>query len=180
MTRIGYALIIIGFLAGALVAVIDEEVVRWTNLVAALAAGAMGVALVRASARREAQSEGKLATNLDAVDSSLAHIVEKVNQLSAEMGDDNPYEARVRIDELLPVHFDAFVEARRSIAHFYGLQAYADVMSPYAAGERHINRVWSASADGYVDEVREYLQKAAEQFAEALATLRELQQQPTT
>jgi hypothetical protein len=180
MTRIGYALIVVGFLAGALVAVVDEEVVRWSNLVAALAAGAMGVVLVRISTRREARAEGKLSTNLDAVDSSLVQIVEKVNQLCGEMGDDNPYEARTRIDELLPVHFDTFVEARRSIAHYYGLQAYADVMSPYAAGERHINRVWSASADGYVDEVREYLQKAAEQFAEALDTLRGLQQQTTT
>jgi hypothetical protein len=45
MIRIGYVLIIVGFLAGALVAVIDEEVVRWSNLVAALAAGVMGVIL---------------------------------------------------------------------------------------------------------------------------------------
>ena len=179
MIRIGYVLIIVGFLAGALVAVVDEEVVRWSNLIAALAAGVMGVVLVRISMRREAQEEGKLATNLDAVDSSLAQIVEKVGQLCEEMGDDNPYEARVRIDELLPVHLDTFVEARRSIAHIYGLQAYADVMSPFAAGERHINRVWSASADGYVDEVLAYLEKAKEQFVDALDTLRRLSQQTT-
>jgi len=179
MSRIGYVLIVVGFLAGALVAVVDEEVVRWSNLAAALAAGVMGVILVRISMRQEAQAEGKLATNLDAVDSSLAQIVEKVNQLREEMGDDNPYEARVRIDELLPVHLDTFVEARRSIIHIYGLQAYADVMSPFAAGERYINRVWSASADGYVDEVLEYLEKAAEQFAEALDKLRQPHQETT-
>jgi hypothetical protein len=179
MIRIGYVLIIVGFLAGALVAVVDEEVVRWSQFAAALAAGVTGVVLVRISMRREAQAEGKLATNLDAVDSSLSHIVEKVNQLCEEMGDDNPYEARVRIDDLLPVHLDTFVEARRSISHIYGLQAYADVMSPFAAGERYINRVWSASADGYVDEVLEYLERAVEQFAEAHGRLRQLEKPVT-
>jgi hypothetical protein len=40
-------------------------------------------------------------------------------------------------------------------------------MSNFAAGERYINRVWSASTDGYVDEVRMYLERAREQFREA-------------
>jgi len=51
--------------------------------------------------------------------------------------------------------------------HAFGLQAYADIMSAFAAGERYINRVWTASADGYVDEVMSYLDKAQRQFAEA-------------
>jgi len=47
------------------------------------------------------------------------------------------------------------------------MQNYADVMSNFAAGERYINRVWSASTDGYVDEVRSYLERARAQFSEA-------------
>ena len=50
--------------------------------------------------------------------------------------------------------------------HVFGLQNYADVMSNFAAGERYINRVWSASTDGYEDEVRHYLQRARDQFRE--------------
>jgi hypothetical protein len=49
--------------------------------------------------------------------------------------------------------------------HLFGLQAYADIMSSFAAGERYINRVWSASADGYDVEAAKYLDKAAQQFA---------------
>ncbi len=64
-----------------------------------------------------------------------------------------------RIDELFPGDLNTFVEARETIPHVYGLQAYADVMSHFAAGERYLNRVWSASADGYVDEVRTYLEE---------------------
>ena len=48
----------------------------------------------------------------------------------------------------------------------------------FAAAERYLNRVWSASADGYIDEVNEYLQKAGDQFAESLATLRRFQESP--
>ncbi len=50
--------------------------------------------------------------------------------------------------------------------HVFGIQNYADVMSNFAAGERYINRVWSASTDGYVDEVRMYLERARAQFTE--------------
>jgi len=69
---------------------------------------------------------------------------------------------------------NTFVEARESIAHTHSLNAYADVMSSFAAGERYLNRVWSASTDGYIDEVNAYLDKAQEQFVESLAKIRNL------
>ena len=69
---------------------------------------------------------------------------------------------------------DTFVEARESMIPRLGMQRYADIMSPFANGERLLNRAWSASADGYVDEVRSCvatacleLEKAAEQLANA-------------
>ena len=58
--------------------------------------------------------------------------------------------------------------------HVFGIQNYADVMSNFAAGERYINRVWSASTDGYVDEVREYLERAHRQFIEGYRHFTEL------
>ena len=61
--------------------------------------------------------------------------------------------------------------------HIFGLQSYADVMSAFAAGERYINKVWSASTDGYVDEVHNYLDRATQQFREARVLFVELQRQ---
>ncbi len=75
---------------------------------------------------------------------------------------------RHRIDELFSDDLTTFVEARESLTHIYSLQVYADVMSHFASGERYLNRVWSASADGYVDEITAYLDKAQTQFTEAL------------
>jgi len=87
------------------------------------------------------------------------------------------YEARFEIDRLLREDLNNFANARESMKHVFGLQHYADVMSAFAAGERYINRVWSASTDGYVDEVRSYLDRATQQFREALALFNDLQQQ---
>ena len=85
---------------------------------------------------------------------------------------------RHRIDELFIDDIDKFVDARESIAHRYGLAAYGEVMSTFAAGERYLNRVWSASADGYIDEVNAYLEKAREQFVDSLEKIRQLKTNP--
>lgn len=69
----------------------------------------------------------------------------------------------------------AFVEARESIAHACGMQAYAEIMSHFAAGERYLNRVWSCAADGYIDEAHTFVSRSYRQFEEARAKLRALQ-----
>jgi hypothetical protein len=47
-------------------------------------------------------------------------------------------------------------------------------MNPFSAGERYLNRVWSTSTDGYIDEAHEYLGRSHEQFEDALAVVRRL------
>jgi hypothetical protein len=47
-------------------------------------------------------------------------------------------------------------------------------MNSFAAGERYLNRVWSASADGYIDEVNTYIEKAKEQFIESFEKIKNL------
>ena len=75
------------------------------------------------------------------------------------------------IDLKLRTDLRRFADARESMVHLFGLQAYADIMSSFAAGERYINRVWSASADGYGAEASTYIEKAAKQFADAQSLL---------
>jgi hypothetical protein len=175
MRYIGYLLITAGFLLGALASVLDEELVRWGLYGGALAAGIMGVVMVRTTARMQARAEGTLARGMQDIDASLRGIVRHIERLNADKAGMHPYDVRQRIDELFPDDINAFVEARQSIAHVYGLQAYAEVMNYFTAGERYLNRVWSASADGYVDEVNEYLERSQVQFAGALEQLRLLE-----
>ena len=134
MKILGYALIVAGFLVGALVSVVEELEVSWGYYLIALAAGALGVAIVRVSSTREAKAEDKLATDIKNIHESLARIVEKVTALNQQKAEINPYDYRHRIDDELPEDLNAFVEARESIGHVYGLQSYADVMSIFASG----------------------------------------------
>ncbi|MCH7852395.1 MAG: hypothetical protein IIC41_06390 [Candidatus Marinimicrobia bacterium] len=175
MKQIGYLLIAVGFLGGAILSVLDEWIiVSWSWFISALLVGAGGVLAVRLATIRASRSEGVMETNLQDVVSSLENVVRNIDALNQEKDALNVYEFRHRIDALFPADLNTFVESREVIVQVHGLQAYADVMSIFAAGERYLNRVWSASADGYIDEVTTYVGRAATQFAEAHAKLLEL------
>ena len=168
MKKLGYIIITVSFLAGSLIAVLDELKVQWGYFIGVLVLGIVGIVLVHLHERKSSRSEKKLAMNLEDIKTSLTRVVENLTRLNAEKQSINPYDMRHHIDELFNDDLATFVEARESLAHAHSLQVYADVMSHFASGERYLNRVWSASADGYVDEITAYLDKAQVQFAEAL------------
>jgi len=167
MKALGYVLIVVGFLGSAYFAVVQSAGVPVARFLGVLAVGVVGVIFVRMSLRQEASHEGTLSANLNVLEESLTKVVSIVDDLDDRKDEINVYDLRLEIDKLLPQHLDSFVQARQSIAHRFGLQAYADVMNPFAAGERYINRVWSASTDGYIEEAHNYLDMAREQFDEA-------------
>jgi len=174
MKKLGYLMITIGFLAGALAAVVNKDAVRWCYFTAALGVGAAGIVLVRVAGHRVSSAEGKLAANMQAIQACLERIAQNITQFNKEKDSIETYDVRHRVDELFVDDLNTFVQARESIAQVYGLAAYADVMSCFAAGERYLNRVWSASADGYIDEVNTYLDKAQEEFVESLNKIKTL------
>lgn len=175
MSRLGSMLVALGFLSSAYMASLDAVQVRWPVFLPLVLAGFLGVYLRRRAAVQHAQSDHVLASNRASLEQSLARIVAGLAQLDEGKQDLPPHRARFEIDRLFREDLTAFADARESLSHMYGLQAYADVMSAFAAGERYLNRVWSASADGYVDEVREYIGRALSMFREAQSTLDEIQ-----
>ena len=177
MKIIGYLFIVTGFLGGALTTVLEPEQVYWEGFVVAVIVGVAGVVMVRLVTRQAAREEDTLTANMQNLLESLSRVVDNITLLSREKESINPYDLRHRIDELFPEDLTIFVDARESIGHVYGLQAYADVMSIFSSGERHLNRVWSASADGYIHECHTYLEKAREQFATTLEQLNALEAQ---
>ena len=177
MKAVGYLLLTIGFLAGALVSVLDETTVAWASFIVCIISGVVGVAMIRIGHKKEHHAEGKLASNMEAINDSLGRIVENIAKIDTEKETMSPYDVRDRIDELVADDVITFVDARESISAVHGLQAYADIMSYFAAGERYLNRVWSASADGYIDEVAMYLGRSRQQFTDALAKIKEFESQ---
>jgi hypothetical protein len=167
MKSAGYLLITLGFLAGSYIAVRDPSHVPMGPFLMALASGAAGVAMARAATHRAARSEGRLAAGLEVLSASLTRLLEGIESFDQEKASLDVYDLRRHIEEAFHGDIQAFVDARETIAHSFGLNAYAEVMSRFAAGERHLNRVWSASTDGYVDEAHAHITKALEQFRDA-------------
>ena len=100
---------------------------------------------------------------------SLDNLVKNLESLNGRKDKIPTYDMRFEIDKLFRTDLMNFAEARDSMKHLFGIQDFADIMSSFAAGERYINRVWSASTDGYVDEVLMYVEKALLQFQHAKA-----------
>jgi len=169
--------IMASFLAGAFISVLDPTQVEWTWFVPVLAVGVIALFIFRKAHHVEARASHRLSGNLQILETSLGNILTNLEALNANSADLPVYEARFEIDRLLREDLNNFANARESMKHVFGLQRYADVMSAFAAGERYINRVWSASTDGYVDEVRNYLERATQQFREARSLYAESQQQ---
>jgi hypothetical protein len=177
MKTIALLLVFGAFLAGAFVSVLDPREVNWSWLVPALLMGIIGLWLSRKARNEEAHSGEKLAGNMDLLGQCLDNILERLESINENKEDLPTYEARFEIDRLFREELNTFADARESMVHVFGMQNYADVMSNFAAGERYINRVWSASTDGYVDEVNLYLGRALNQFREAHQHFNELRSQ---
>ncbi len=160
-------LITAGFILGAVFAVLSVETVDWLPYGISLFLGFAGIVLFRKEKYAGAADEHHVAGNIDTLQTSLDNICRNLDELVGRRKDIPPHEFRFEIDRHFRSDLTAFAASRESMQHAFGLQAYADIMSAFAAGERYINRVWTASADGYVDEVMAYLEKAQRQFAEA-------------
>jgi len=168
MKKAGYAMIILGFLAASWVAVQHATEINWMWYVPTALAAVAGVAMVRRGTKEEVEHADTIASNISDIDSSIRRIVDNTTRLNREKETIHTYDMRDKIDELLVGDLAIFADARETISVKYGLHSYAEIMSHFAAGERYINRVWSCSADGYIDEVREYIGKAEEQFRAVL------------
>ena len=177
MKKIGYLLITIGFLAGSLTAVTDKVMVNWNYFLPALAVGIIGIVMVRLFDHRHCRSEERLTGHLSDIENSLLGIVNNITALCAVEDMVDPYPVHKKIDELFNEDIITFVDARTAIGSVYGLQQYADIMSYFASAERALNRAWSASTDGYINEVKNSLQKAKDHFSIVLEKVNQLKQQ---
>ncbi len=85
------------------------------------------------------------------------------------MDDDAPA-ARAAIDRLTTDVLEPIVEARGQLIARHGLAGFAEYFGPYSAGERNVNRAWSALTDGHAVVAREALEAAEVAFDAALST----------
>jgi len=167
MKNTGFWLLAAGFLVAAYATALDTTATNWALFLPAAIAGVIGVTLIKRHSHGEAKSERVLSANRIELNESLGNIVRSLEHIDEAGNAISTADLRAEIDDRLREDLRRFAEARESMIHLFGLQSYANVMSDFAAGERYVNRVWSASADGYDAEARSYLGKAAAQFRAA-------------
>lgn len=167
MQKIPFLVVIIAFLGGAFLTSINPGSVDWPPFFVVIGAGAVGVFLYKRREALAAKDDTLLKANRAGLEESLDNILRNLADLDGRKDKIPTYDMRFEIDKLFREDLSRFAEARESMKHIFGLKEYADIMSSFAAGERYINRVWSASTDGYVDEVLMYVEKAHLQFQHA-------------
>lgn len=72
-----------------------------------------------------------------------------------------------RIDALLQEYVLPFAEVRQRLVDRFGMERGAEILVVVAYGERMLNRVWSASADGHLPEAVSVYPDALQAFEEA-------------
>jgi hypothetical protein len=172
MKAIGFLLLIGGFLLAAYSTALDTDATAWALFIPAALVGLAGVAVIKRDARGAARSESVLSANRNELSESLGNIIKGLDDIVSRKDKIGVQALHGEIDRLLRADLRRFADARESMIHLYGLQTYADIMSEFASGERYVNRVWSASADGYGDEASAYLDRARAQFEHAYGQLR--------
>ena len=176
----GHLLLWTGFLAGAFLSVRRTEVpgapwstISWPAYGAALLVAGAGVVLLRTTRRASAVAAGEEAGAVEELAAILDRLHATVQQWYGAFDTTNVYRFHEMIDGSLAEDLARFADLREALIAHFDLDHYARVMTEFALAERTVNRIWSASADGYVDEVRTCLQRALGHLANARQRLSE-------
>ena len=137
------------FIVGILVAVIGLVIWR------------LAVAKANQELAEKGSSDRKDALSL------LAGLIEPTRKLTKEAPSLRAEEINHRANDLLEEYVLPFAEERQTLIQRFGMEAGADVLVTMAFGERMLNRIWSASADGHVQEARACCGEALAAFEEA-------------
>ena len=183
MNILGQLLLWAGFLGGALATVMNLEVqpgvddsgvevgpwdtISWTWYLTAVGICMVGILLIRLGKWSAGQQTEASAASLSEIRQALERLIDNLDRLDQQLDSLAPSKMTAFIDDVLAEDLRIFAEGRESISTEFGLQRFADVMSQFAAGERAINRAWSAAADGYVDETKTCIERGLAMMKQA-------------
>ena len=174
----GHVLLWVGFLAGVFFAVRSTEVagqpwatIHWPSYTVMLLVAIGGVVLLRATRRAARLGGRKHAEDMSRIRDVLLRLGEQIADWAQSFTAAEVFDIHRRIDQNLSDDLALFADLRESLIDLFGLSAYAGIMTEFALAERTINRAWSASADGYADEVAACLTRAVEHLREATVRL---------
>lgn len=176
MAIFGQILLWIGFLGGSLACVFrlenqDEKwsTIPWGLYAAGAAVGIVGIVLIRVDKSKRSQASADSEGDFETIRDCLQTVARRIAELNERLSEMTCEDVLAYIDEQCVPHCADFADGRQVLVSRFGTSAFAAVMTEFASGERYMNRAWSASADGYVDEVEKSL-RYSQTFFEAAVT----------
>lgn len=130
-----------------------------------------GVVMIQVNKKSSVETENKKLASLDELKDKLMAAIKATGAIHKAIETLPPSKIVERIDAELSPLLHEFAENRDRLTADFDLGVFADVMTNFAAGERAVNRAWSAAADGYLDEVSDCLTRATDMLGAALATI---------
>ncbi|MEL7499169.1 MAG: hypothetical protein AAFN77_16295 [Planctomycetota bacterium] len=130
-----------------------------------------GVVVIQSNKQADKETADRSLNSIEDLKQNLRDAITHLDSVHKELETLPPSKVVIRIDSSISPFLNEFAEHRDRISSDYGLAVFADIMSDFAAGERAVNRAWSAAADGYFDEVDVCLTRADEMLGNALKQL---------
>ena len=128
----------------------------------------VGVLLWRSGAKQSAQAQS--AASDDETKNPFAlleRLIPAAQQIVAEVDTMECEALREKADALLAEYLLPLAEVRQRIVDRVGMKQGSEILVTVAYGERILNRVWSAAADGHLPEARACFPEAVDALAEA-------------
>jgi hypothetical protein len=136
-----------------------------------------GIALILVGAvlarRQSAEAFAGGGEGVGAVDfpGTLARLRVELEALASDLSgvamDETAPGLRARLDDLRIGLIEPVVDGRGQLIARHGIARFAEYFSPFSAGERNLNRCWSALTDGHAVVARDALTKAQAELDEA-------------
>jgi hypothetical protein len=174
--------IIVAISAGAKLPVesVDGTSSRFPDTLGAFAGGAVvcvigltlwwKVVLEERRAARTAAGGDESAADTNPV-TIIQQLQQSLNSILDDLDSLAESDLQLRIDTTIDNHVTPLAESRHRIIDRFGMSHGAEILVATAYGERMLNRVWSAAADGYLEEARSSFREASSAFDEAAAMM---------
>ena len=174
MSQVGFLVFVVGIaiaISGGAKLPVDGD---WPDTVPLFLVGCaislLGLVIWRKALAALATSHEASSEKQDAL-SLLNALMEPAKKLGEEIDSLGEEAINSRADTLIETYVLPFAEDRNSIIQEFGMDVGADALCTMAFGERMLNRVWSASADGHVQEARACFPQALAAFEQVHAKL---------
>lgn len=149
----------------------------------------VGVVLIAFGAGLARQHEAEMNAGGGATDASgrvdfpgaLAAIQPKLASIQQQLEglpmDETAPEARTLLDTIQAELIEPVVDGRGQLVARHGVGSFAEYFGPFSAGERLLNRCWSALTDGHPPTARAALSRAIQQFDAAMVAWNRVESQ---